>query len=368
MPEIPGQTTQNPIANFNEPLQVPKDRPVKTRQTKEVVLGDATQQPFSAETKLLGGFSGKLGAVNNEGASPYLTQYLPKEKPTYKTREIYKAAFEKENTIVSGVADTINGTAFSNTIDPNFNSANYVYNNIRDTKYATYFERFLSVNNEEDAIKLQQRIDREEQNNEIIESSGWKGWGASLIAGIVDPINFIPVFNTASKSVRIGKLLTGASKTAIAGAGGVALTEGILQAQQETRTAEESAVNIAGGAVLGGILGGAGSLLSKRKFNLITKKLERDIGNKEPEIKINPETQKVESTLKFLKEEDPEVNFNKLVSENPDFVFTNSDKGEIKLKDLANELKVDNSFQEEINKCALIWGIKWVLLIVLIVK
>jgi hypothetical protein len=289
MPEIPGQNIPNPIANFNEPLQVPKDRPIKTRQTKEVVLGDATQQPFSAETELLGGFSGFGGK-----ASPYLTQYLPKEKPTYATREVYKAAFEKENTIVSGVADRINGTAFSNTIDPNFNSANYVYNNIRDTKYATYFERFLSVNNEEDAIKLQQRIDREEQNNEIIESSGWKGWGASLIAGIVDPINFIPVFNTASKSVRIGKLLTGASKTAIAGAGGVALTEGILQAQQETRTAQESVVNIAGGAVLGGILGGAGALLSKRKFNSITKKLEQDIGDGEAKIKINPEAQKVE--------------------------------------------------------------------------
>jgi len=281
--------------NFNEPLQVPKDRPIKTKQTKQIVLGDATQRPFSAETELLGGFGGKLGAVNNEGASPYLTQYLPKEKPTYATREVYRAAFEKENTVVSGVADTINGTAFSNTIDPNFNSANYVYNNIRNTKYETYFERFLSVNNEEDAIKLQQRIDREEQNNEIIESSGWRGWIASLIAGIADPINFIPVFNTASKSVKIGKILSGASKTAVAGAGGVALTEGILQAQQETRTMQESAVNIAGGAVLGGILGGAGALLSKRKFNLISKKFEQDIGNKEPEIKINPETQKVEN-------------------------------------------------------------------------
>jgi len=290
MPEIPGQTTQNPIVNFNEPLQVPKDRPIKTKQTKQIVLGDATQQPFSAETELLGGFGGFGGK-----ASPYLTRYLPKEKPTYATREVYKAAFEKENTVVSGVADTINGTAFSNTVDPNFNSANYVYNNIRDTKYETYFERFLGVNNEEDAIKLQQKIDREEQNNEIIESSGWRGWTASLIAGIADPINFIPVFNTASKSVRIGKILSGASKTAIAGAGGVALTEGILQAQQETRTAEESAVNIAGGAVLGGILGGAGALLSKRKFNSISKKFEQDIGNKEPEIKINPETQKVEN-------------------------------------------------------------------------
>jgi len=290
MPEIPGQTTQNPIVNFNEPLQVPKDRPIKTKQTKEIVLGDATQQPFSAETELLGGFGGFNGK-----ASPYLTRYLPKEKPTYATREVYKAAFEKENTVVSGVADTINGTAFSNTVNPDFNSANYVYDNIRDTKYETYFERFLSVNNEEDAIKLQQRIDREEQNNEIIESSGWRGWTASLIAGIADPINFIPVFNTASKSVRIGKILSGASKTAIAGAGGVALTEGILQAQQETRTAEESAVNIAGGAVLGGILGGAGALLSKRKFNSISKKFEQDIGNKEPEIKINPEAQKVEN-------------------------------------------------------------------------
>jgi hypothetical protein len=303
MPEIPGQTTQNPIVNFNEPLQVPKDRPIKTKQTKEVVLGDATQQPFSAETELLGGFGGFGGK-----ASPYLTQYLPKEKPTYATKEVYKAAFEKENTVVSGVADTINGTAFSNTVDPNFNSANYVYNNIRDTKYETYFERFLNVNNEEDAIKLQQRIDREEQNNEIIESSGWRGWTASLIAGIADPINFIPVFNTTSKSVRIGKILSGASKTAVAGAGGVALTEGILQAQQETRTMQESAVNIAGGAVLGGILGGAGTLLSKRKFNSISKKFEQDIGNKEPEIKINPETQKVENKsigAAQVKETDP---------------------------------------------------------------
>ena len=52
------------------------------------------------------------------------------------------------------------------------------------------------------------------------------------------------------------------------------------------------------------------------------------------------------------------MNFNKLVSENPDFVFTHPDRGEIKLKDLANELKIDKTFQEEINDCALIWGIK----------
>jgi len=94
---ILGQNIPNPIVNFNEPLQVPKDRPIKTRRTKEVVLGDATQQPFSAEVLLAGGFSGKLGAVNNEGASPYLTRYLPKEKPTYTTREVYKAAFEKKS-------------------------------------------------------------------------------------------------------------------------------------------------------------------------------------------------------------------------------------------------------------------------------
>lgn len=79
--------------NFNEPLQVPKDIPIKTRKTKVIVLGDATQQPFSAETELLGGFGGFGGK-----ASPYLTRYLPKEKPTYATREVYKEPPLKKRT------------------------------------------------------------------------------------------------------------------------------------------------------------------------------------------------------------------------------------------------------------------------------
>ena len=53
MPEIPGQTTQNPIVNFNEPLQVPKKKPKKTKQTKQIVLGDATQPKIPTATNLL---------------------------------------------------------------------------------------------------------------------------------------------------------------------------------------------------------------------------------------------------------------------------------------------------------------------------
>lgn len=294
MPEIPGQENKKPIVDFTKPLEIPKDRPIKTKQVKEVILGDATQQPYSAETLLLGGFGGKLGAIDKEGASPYLTRYLPKEKADYTTKQIYKSAFEKENTIASGIADTINGTTFSNIADPNFNSADYVYDNIRNTKYETHFEKFLGLRNEEDAIKLQKRIDREEQNNEIIASSGWNGWTASLVAGISDPINFIPVGGTAYKSIKAGKTLASITKTAIAGAGGVALTEGILQSQQETRTAQESIVNIAGGTILGGVLGGAGALLSKKKFNLISKKLEQDLNDVDFKIKVDPETEKTQ--------------------------------------------------------------------------
>lgn len=285
MPKIPEQP-------YQKPLEIPKDR-VSVKATRTVTLDDSTAIT-PPQALLTGGFGGALGSTNNEGASPFLTRFLPPKKPEYSTREIYRAAFERENTIGSAVADTMNGTNFSNANDPNFNSAVYIHDNIAGTKYEPYYEKFIGLNNEDDATKLKQKLDKEEYNSEVMSSSGFSGLMAGFAASIVDPINFIPIGGGAYKSFKVGKFARGIGETALAGAGGMALSEAVLQSQQETRTTEESAINIASGAVLGGILGGAGALLSKRKFNAIAKNLEKDLAAEESSIKINPETQKAE--------------------------------------------------------------------------
>ena len=70
-------------------------------------------------------------------------------------------------------------------------------------------------------------------------------------------MNLVPVGGEAVKLSRLGgSLLRGAGAGARAGLLGGAATEAALHATQDTRTWEESAVNIGAGAIIAGALGG----------------------------------------------------------------------------------------------------------------
>jgi hypothetical protein len=288
MPEIPKQPEAVRALIAQEPLRVPKDRPTKSspKVTQPLIPKEGK---ISAEVALAGGFVGDV--ATGKGASPYLTQYLPPKKKEFTKSQVLKSAFELENTITSGVADLMNGTSLSEVEDPNFNSTDYIYNNIRETKYAPYYEQFSDVVNEDDAEKIKRKIDREEYNREVISSAGFTGLVSSLVAGVLDFVNFIPVGGGAYKAFRAGKWVKGAAQTAGAGAVGVGISESILQTQQATRTAEESLINIAGGAVLGGIIGGAAGSISAKNFSKAAKKLERDLDPIAPQkIELDSDT------------------------------------------------------------------------------
>lgn len=135
-----------------------------------------------------------------------------------------------------------------------------------------YEENYIDAESPWDVDYINQKIDKELQNKEIAGSAPlWLG----LSVGIVDPANLLP-FNVFRKAGMATKgIARTAGEVAVTGAGVAGVREVFLQNTQETRTAEESALNMVSAGLIAGVLGGAGSALSKRaEFDM--SKLHKD--------------------------------------------------------------------------------------------
>jgi len=182
--------------------------------------------------------------------------------------------------VANYVARIINGEYAVDASNPNYDP----YPEIKGTEYEQHWEYFLNANGPTDVVRFKKQIDRESSVRDTLASSSIV---AQLTAGVLtlplDPINFIPVAGSAYRATKTGRFLAGAANTAASGALGAGLSEAVLQATQITRTPEESVANIAAGTVLAGILGGAGSLLSKQKFDELADKVQKDIQDESPD-------------------------------------------------------------------------------------
>lgn len=248
-----------------------------------------------AETALAGGFYGTSGDL--QSASPYLTRYLPKPQEEYSQKEIAKSAWERENEIGSFIASQQSGFKYNNETDPedpDFDIIDYIFDEVDNTDYAPYSENFLQFKNRRNAELYKKHLDKEFRNTEVLQNSGWSGLAWGIGAGLLSPINFIPIGGSAYKAYKSGQFAKGIALTAGIGAGTMATTEALLQGSQESRTLEESVMNVGAGTILAGALGGVSAALSKQKFNKLAKKVEKDIQFETADIKINPETQNVE--------------------------------------------------------------------------
>ena len=152
---------------------------------------------------------------------------------------------------------------------------------LEGTKYELHAPRFALANSAQEVQRIKAQIDREEQDRQTIDAAGGLGIVASLGAAILDPINLIPVGGQAAATVRAGgSLLRVAGTSARAGFLSSTAAEAVLQASQVTRTAEESAFNIAGGTVLSGLLGPAVVLVArggKAAFQRLARRVEQDL-------------------------------------------------------------------------------------------
>jgi hypothetical protein len=154
-------------------------------------------------------------------------------------------------------------------LDPSFDP--YTKDNI--TGYEPYADSFIHVRNADDMALMKKKIDTENEHNRALSEGGIKGVAAALAAGLLDPVNLIPIggeLNMAYKLGKIGSIAEGAYRVGRAGLMSSVATEAIAQGTQETRTAEQSAKAIATTTLLAGILGGGAGAFGRDANQLKT--------------------------------------------------------------------------------------------------
>lgn len=216
-------------------------------------LGYLTQEQGEA-------LAGELGIP--EKAEPILSEH---DDPDPSFWDTTAAALQRENII--GSAATSKARMMPG--DEYFR-IDETYNPWEDPDLKGYIDkdetsdRFNNVFNKKAADAVRSDIDRERENDRILEASGWTGTLLEMGASIADPTILIP----GGAFVRGAKLGFSGTRTAasVGAAAGIATTaqEAGLQLTQQTRTGAESAINIGASVVLAGAIGAAGARLLTR--------------------------------------------------------------------------------------------------------
>lgn len=138
--------------------------------------------------------------------------------------------------------------------------------------------RYDDVYNQTAFDAVTQNIAKERADRQTLDASGMTGFALTGLAGIADPTILLP----GGTFVRAGKVGFSAVKTALSVGAAAAVGTGVqevgLQATQETRTIEESALNVGGSALLGGLIGMAGAkFLSNADWSRLGKNLESEL-------------------------------------------------------------------------------------------
>lgn len=211
--------------------------------------------------------SGVEGSAIDVGLSPY-------DQPSPDFLETLTAAYRTENLIGSSMASRRVDMATEDffRVDPGYD----VFDDIKG--YEDHAPRFETVYNPDAAKAVKADIDRETRDRKTLAAAGWTGTALSMAAGMTDPTIFVP----AGAFVRAGKVGYSTGRTMLSvglGAGaGATVQEAGLQATQELRTPTETAMNIGGTIVLGGLIGAAGArILSGSDWMKFGTRLEEEL-------------------------------------------------------------------------------------------
>ena len=200
---------------------------------------------------------------------------LPPEEPKdfgfhlqTQRKGIWQAAFEQENEIVSWLSRS---QGDYNIPEEGFNS----WEELRRIGREQDFESVVGARNRTTFNAALQNIDRERENKRILDAAPWwQSTLAQIVAGTLSPTMLLPG-GGAVKSVKGGFSIAKSALLTGSWAGmGVAAQEAALQATQQNRTIAEGAINVAGGVLLGGLLGaGAAGVLTRAERKILEQKV-----------------------------------------------------------------------------------------------
>jgi hypothetical protein len=122
------------------------------------------------------------------------------------------------------------------------------------TGFEEHARLFASADSPAEVEGVKQRIRVQERDRETLARAGLGGPAATILMSALDPSFLVAIAVPELAIAKAGR--TGrAVQLALEGAVGATGYEAALQSLQETRTAEESALNIGAGAVLSGVIG-----------------------------------------------------------------------------------------------------------------
>lgn len=215
---------------------------------------------------------------------PWFDQNVPLDyKPTPvipkpSSLDTWAAAFRTENSLSAGI-DTLQHGTSNHEIDQSFDPLTDEY---LGEKHKPWAKKFIRARNRDEADAIKSSIDRELEDRKTLDQAGFEGVLARMTAGLVDPISLVGM--AVTPALVPGKFAASAAKAIGANAGFQAAQEGALQATTETRSWKESAINVAGAALISGILGGAAGRLSKAEFDDLATRTAKEVAGSEEEF------------------------------------------------------------------------------------
>jgi hypothetical protein len=199
----------------------------------------------------------------------------PARPPETDLDQVVSAAFRQSNSVVSALQYMRNQGQYAPV--PDYNPVKEI-KGWGDTKYfLTHGQAFVGSQSPAETLAIKSQIDQEETDRKTLSSGGVIGFVAQMGAGLLDPTLLLPggvavdaargglAFNKAAVSVgKAGFVQTVAQET-------------VLQATQQTRPFEESAINVASGTMLSALIGGsAAAYLGRAERASIEAKLRDD--------------------------------------------------------------------------------------------
>lgn len=187
----------------------------------------------------------------------------PEAPPEVSTGQALGAAFGSGNSIGQlGQAAFFATQQSDHTYDPDFDP--YDHNYLKG--YEDQYSSFVGVKNQTDADNMKAKIDFERSQDKVLSEAGGRGVLASLAAGLIDPVNFIPVGGEIEGAYKLGRL--GRVAESAYNLGKVGLMSGvagaaIAQGTRETETLQQSALNIASSTLFSAAVGGAVGAFAK---------------------------------------------------------------------------------------------------------
>lgn len=192
---------------------------------------------------------------------------------TPSSSEVWSSAFEKENDVLN-VARYLNRETDFGPVDPEHNPLDV----IKGTELEEYRDSFLTSRNAAETNAIKESLERQLENNRILAAGGAvEAFLAMGVASVLSPTTLLP-FGTVMRGARLGRAaLQTAGRTGAWTGAAIGAQEVVLQSVQETRTLNESLLNVGSGVVLGGLLGAGASAFGSRRLAKVSAAIDRDI-------------------------------------------------------------------------------------------